>query len=443
MVVPPEIQKYHPHIGNREIVGYGRNGTPQYLDDPHFPYPSIRFRPQTDELSIEEMKNLYRHSFRMTLEETKAPHPRWKLAIAWATFLMSGAMLYFCFIKSVGTFLDLGLPPNLPLVLNLPKCSYAEKDYKDALLYRRLYSRDGPIDGLFSRASFVLSLARRGLATKAEANLISILKVRFPKSEKILVEDVSGKSPAFWVCYYIWLGGCGAMFQIFIKSKEFAGMSVLAQHRAVKEALKEEIPICYHIFGEDLRSLHALPTAMLFQVGQLFLINHLGSLHVREALLFTHRDLCQSAFQSNLELVGELRFVLQDVGRSDVRLPRLLHLQFQFGVFFLKLLVHRSQSARKASSIKKDGNEEFNVYKNLFVRNAVLHIQIGDIEFGDLIAVLLLQELYLCLNFIPRLLSRLMHIESKQRKILIRCVLNFDTSTDANVFDSPYLYNFH
>nr|VZH94032.1 unnamed protein product [Spirometra erinaceieuropaei] len=181
-VISPEIQKYHPHVGNREVVGYGRNGTLQYLDDLHFPYPSIRFRPQTDEievlqqkekgdwrqLSIDEKKNLYRHSFRMTFAEVQAPHPRWKLAIAWATFIMSGAMLYFCFMKCV--------------VLDLPSCSYAQKDYKDALLYR---------------------------------------------PEKIVVEDVSG--------------GCGAMFQIFIKSKDFAGMSVLAQHRAVKEALKKEI----------------------------------------------------------------------------------------------------------------------------------------------------------------------------------------------------------
>ncbi|KAL7058686.1 hypothetical protein AAHC03_012864 [Spirometra sp. Aus1] len=226
-VISPEIQKYHPHVGNREVVGYGRNGTLQYLDDLHFPYPSIRFRPQTDEievlqqkekgdwrqLSIDEKKNLYRHSFRMTFAEVQAPHPRWKLAIAWATFIMSGAMLYFCFMKCV--------------VLDLPSCSYAQKDYKDALLYRRLYSRDGPIDGLFSRILPVLSFAWRGLATKSEANLISILKIRFPKAEKIVVEDVSG--------------GCGAMFQIFIKSKDFAGMSVLAQHRAVKEALKKEI----------------------------------------------------------------------------------------------------------------------------------------------------------------------------------------------------------
>ena len=43
---------------------------------------------------------------------------------------------------------------NIILVLDLPSMRYAEKDYKDALLYRRLYSRDGPIDGLVSSFDF-------------------------------------------------------------------------------------------------------------------------------------------------------------------------------------------------------------------------------------------------------------------------------------------------
>ncbi|CDS39500.1 cytochrome c oxidase subunit IV [Echinococcus multilocularis] len=156
-VVSPSVKKYYPYIGNREIVGFGRNGNPQYLDDPRFPYPSIRFRENDDvvsefealrkkelgdwkNLTIDEKKQLYRHSFRMTLAETMAPHPRWKLSVAWACFLMSAAMLYLSFVKSV--------------VLNLPTMKYAQKDYKEALLYRRLYSRDGPIDGLVSSFDF-------------------------------------------------------------------------------------------------------------------------------------------------------------------------------------------------------------------------------------------------------------------------------------------------
>ncbi|KAM7542315.1 hypothetical protein Aperf_G00000005765 [Anoplocephala perfoliata] len=153
-VVSPLVQKYFPYIGNREIVGYGRNGMPQYLDDPHFPYPSIRFRENDDvfealrkkelgdwkNLTLEEKKQLYRHSFRMTFAETLAPNPRWKLAVSWACFIMSGAILYLCFVKSV--------------ILNLPTMKYAQREYKEALLYRRLYSRDGPIDGIVSSFDF-------------------------------------------------------------------------------------------------------------------------------------------------------------------------------------------------------------------------------------------------------------------------------------------------
>ncbi|KAL5108175.1 BolA-like protein 3 [Taenia crassiceps] len=219
-VVSPLVKKYYPYIGNREIVGFGRNGNPQYLDDLHFPYPSIRFRENDDfealrkkelgdwkDLTIDEKKQLYRHSFRMTLAETVAPHPRWKLGVAWACFVMSAAMLYLSFLKSC--------------VLNLPTMKYTQKDYKEALLYRRLYSRDGPIDGLFSRGLLVATAFRRSLATQAETKIKSLLKARFPNAVAIDVTDVSG--------------GCGAMYQIFVKSKEFSGMSVLAQHRSVKE----------------------------------------------------------------------------------------------------------------------------------------------------------------------------------------------------------------
>lgn len=44
--------------------------------------------------------------------------------------------------------------PALFVVLDVPKMRYSEKDYKDALLYRRLYSRDGPIDGMVSAFDF-------------------------------------------------------------------------------------------------------------------------------------------------------------------------------------------------------------------------------------------------------------------------------------------------
>lgn len=39
-------------IGNREVVGYGLNGSYSYLDLEDFPYPAIRFRENTLELLV-------------------------------------------------------------------------------------------------------------------------------------------------------------------------------------------------------------------------------------------------------------------------------------------------------------------------------------------------------------------------------------------------------
>ncbi|CAL8073238.1 unnamed protein product [Calicophoron daubneyi] len=72
-----------------------------------------------------------------------------------------------------------------------------------------------------------LSTGLRPMATSGEAAIEKILKERFKQARSVSVSDVSG--------------GCGAMYQIDIESEDFRGMSVLAQHRAVKEALREQI----------------------------------------------------------------------------------------------------------------------------------------------------------------------------------------------------------
>lgn len=46
--VPPVNFKY----GNREIVGYGMNGEPAYLDLEDFPMPSIRFKETTPDIQV-------------------------------------------------------------------------------------------------------------------------------------------------------------------------------------------------------------------------------------------------------------------------------------------------------------------------------------------------------------------------------------------------------
>lgn len=41
---------FYPRIGNREFVGYGRNGDPSYFDAPDCPCPSVRWKEDTDEI---------------------------------------------------------------------------------------------------------------------------------------------------------------------------------------------------------------------------------------------------------------------------------------------------------------------------------------------------------------------------------------------------------
>jgi len=43
--------RMHPRIGNREIVGYGLKGKPEYFDMVMFPCPSIRWEADTPEIA--------------------------------------------------------------------------------------------------------------------------------------------------------------------------------------------------------------------------------------------------------------------------------------------------------------------------------------------------------------------------------------------------------
>jgi hypothetical protein len=52
---PPPLDadrmRMHPRIGNREIVGYGLKGRPEYFDLVMFPCPSIRWEADTPEIA--------------------------------------------------------------------------------------------------------------------------------------------------------------------------------------------------------------------------------------------------------------------------------------------------------------------------------------------------------------------------------------------------------
>ncbi|XP_061029681.1 bolA-like protein 3 isoform X1 [Eubalaena glacialis] len=67
--------------------------------------------------------------------------------------------------------------------------------------------------------------------TEGELKVTQILKEKFPRATAIKVTDISG--------------GCGAMYEIQIKSEEFKEKRTVQQHQMVPQALKEEIK-CMH-----------------------------------------------------------------------------------------------------------------------------------------------------------------------------------------------------
>ncbi|GAB0090067.1 bolA-like protein 3 [Sergentomyia squamirostris] len=60
-----------------------------------------------------------------------------------------------------------------------------------------------------------------------EKDLQRSLSEKFPKADVITVTDISG--------------GCGAMYEIFVRSADFKGLSTVKQHRLITETLKEQI----------------------------------------------------------------------------------------------------------------------------------------------------------------------------------------------------------
>jgi len=100
-------------IGTREVVGYGTNGTYNYIDRVDAPFPAIRFREDTPEikvlkekekgdwknLTIEEKKTLYRASFWRTLHELEAKNGDWKISLAFALLVLSLSLWLQIFFK--------------------------------------------------------------------------------------------------------------------------------------------------------------------------------------------------------------------------------------------------------------------------------------------------------------------------------------------------------
>ncbi|XP_015588827.1 cytochrome c oxidase subunit 4 isoform 1, mitochondrial [Cephus cinctus] len=137
-------------IGNREVVGFGMNGTESYIDRVDFPMPAIRYKENNPDiqalrekekgdwkkLSIEEKKALYRASFCQTFAEINAPTGRWKSSIGVILMGISGALWLFIFMKKF-------VYPPLPVTF--------EEERQLAQLERMKILEVNPITGLTSR----------------------------------------------------------------------------------------------------------------------------------------------------------------------------------------------------------------------------------------------------------------------------------------------------
>ncbi|XP_046635377.1 cytochrome c oxidase subunit 4 isoform 1, mitochondrial-like [Daphnia pulicaria] len=140
-------------IGNREIVGFGMNGQPNYIDRVDFPLPAIRYKEVTpdiqvlkekekgdwNKLTIEEKKALYRASFCQTFAEIKAPTGEWKSIVGYSLIACSLAMWIYIWMKKY-------------VYAPLPKTFAPE--WQQAQLERMLDMQIGPIEGLASKYDY-------------------------------------------------------------------------------------------------------------------------------------------------------------------------------------------------------------------------------------------------------------------------------------------------
>ena len=111
-----EVSLVKTKIGNREIVGFGVNGEESYFDDPHYPFPAIRFKEDTPEivnlrkkeqgdwkkLTLHEKKELYRASFCQTLAENVAPTGEWKNVLGISFLIVAIGLWGFYWMKVYG-----------------------------------------------------------------------------------------------------------------------------------------------------------------------------------------------------------------------------------------------------------------------------------------------------------------------------------------------------
>ncbi|XP_030756908.1 cytochrome c oxidase subunit 4 isoform 1, mitochondrial-like isoform X2 [Sitophilus oryzae] len=140
-------------VGTREMVGYGFNGTPCYVDRYEFPFPAIRYKETTPEiqslyekqkgdwrlLTKEEKKLLYRANFCQTFSEVEKGTGEWMEVIGHGLLLCSVAIWMYLFLR-------LCVYDPLPITFSPSR--------KRAQLRRQIDLQVNPITGLASEWNY-------------------------------------------------------------------------------------------------------------------------------------------------------------------------------------------------------------------------------------------------------------------------------------------------
>jgi len=137
-------------IGNREIVGFGINGNPDYADSIMYPFPAIRFQEDTPEvlklrekekgdwkkMTVAEKKQLYRASFCLTFAEFKGQNMgEWK-------GIIGSVFLGIAVVTTIFMTFKMFVYPPMPV-------TFSDESLK-AQIQRRLDIESGPVQGFSS-----------------------------------------------------------------------------------------------------------------------------------------------------------------------------------------------------------------------------------------------------------------------------------------------------
>ncbi|ELU14758.1 hypothetical protein CAPTEDRAFT_161420 [Capitella teleta] len=152
LVYPEEKNHFYPRIGDRKIVGYGRNGQADYEDVRDYPCPAVQFQEDKgailalrekelgdwSALTLDEKKTLYRASFCSTYSEFTAKTGEWKSILA-AVFTVGTLTALFTLFTHKYVYLP---------------CRTSTEEWQADRIRMAIAERDGPVHGVSSYYDF-------------------------------------------------------------------------------------------------------------------------------------------------------------------------------------------------------------------------------------------------------------------------------------------------